>query len=102
MEVLIISSRLAMSGSPEAADHIAGCESCGRLVRELEKGEQASRPEQLDGAVRPAKAGVFNGSQSRQGKSQNRQDGSYRLPRKRPTLPAGKLFPDWYQIRFPL
>lgn len=50
MEVLIISSRLAVSGSPEAAAHIAGCESCGRLVRELEKGEQASSPspEQLD------------------------------------------------------
>jgi hypothetical protein len=50
MEVLITSSRSAISGSPKAAAHIAGCESCGRLVRELEKGEQASRPspEQLD------------------------------------------------------
>jgi hypothetical protein len=44
MEVLIISFRLAISDSPEAAAHIAVCESCGRLVRELEKGEQASRP----------------------------------------------------------
>jgi hypothetical protein len=50
MEVLIISSASAISTSPEAAAHIAGCESCERLVRELEKGGQASQPslEQLD------------------------------------------------------
>lgn len=50
MEVLIISSRSAISALPEAAAHIAGCETCGHLVRELEKGEQAGRPspEQLD------------------------------------------------------
>ena len=68
MEVLITSSRLAISASPEAAAHIAGCESCRRLVRELEKGEQASlasrpSPEQLDrikgrllADLKPAKA----------------------------------------------
>ena len=50
MEVLIISSASAISTSPEAAAHIAGCESCARLVRELGKGRQASQPsqEQLD------------------------------------------------------
>jgi hypothetical protein len=42
IEVLIISSASAISTSPEAAAHIAGCESCERLVRELGKGGQAS------------------------------------------------------------
>jgi hypothetical protein len=50
MEVLIISSAPAISTSREAAAHIAGCEGCGRLVRELGKAGQASQPspEQLD------------------------------------------------------
>ena len=50
MEVLIISSATGITTSPEAAAHIAGCESCGRLFRELGKGGQASQPspEQLD------------------------------------------------------
>jgi hypothetical protein len=44
MEVLIISSASAISTSPEAAAHVAGCESCERLVRELGKGGQAGQP----------------------------------------------------------
>jgi hypothetical protein len=50
MEVLIISSAPGITTSLEAAAHIAGCESCRRLLRELGKAGQASQssPELLD------------------------------------------------------